>query len=285
MVDNAPSIDAEQHELWNTQTADYWVGHKSALDGLLGPLTDLLIEAADLSGAKQVADIGCGTGATALEFASKLGAGGHITGIDISEKLIAGALSAAKSAGVANATFIKADAARFVFDEPQDLMVSRCGVMFFGDLVGAFSNLRKGLCPGGRLLLTVWCAPEENEWYQFPMGCVARFSGVHPDHDYDAPGAFTLAKESRVRDILTAAGFMDIGLTLHRPNLFVGSTVTVAARLFTAMHSIQKLLRETDGASKERVRQHMLDGLKDYKQADGVYMNGACWLISARAPE
>ena len=284
-MSKATSIDAEQRELWNTQTADYWLCHKSALDNLLEPLTDLLIEAADLTGAERVADIGCGTGATALEFASKVNAAGHVTGIDVSQKLIAGALSAAKSAGVANVTFIEADAARFVFDDPQDLVISRCGVMFFGDLVGAFSNLCKGLCPRGRLLLTVWCAPEENEWYQFPMDCVARFSGVHPDHDYDAPGAFTLARESRVRDILASAGFRDIHLALYRPNLLVGGTVAAAARLFMAMHSIQKLLRGTNGVSKEQVRQHMLDGLKDYEQADGVYMNGACWLISARAPE
>jgi len=284
-MDNAVSIDAEQRELWNTQTADYWVGHKSALDELLKPLTDLLVQAADLSGAEQVADIGCGTGATTLEFASKVGADGHITGIDVSHKLIASALSAAQSAGVANVTFIEADAARYAFSEPQDLVVSRCGVMFFGDLVGAFSNLCKGLCPGGRLLLAVWCLPEENEWYQFPMDCVARFSGVHPDHDYDAPGAFTLARESRVRDILASAGFRDIHLALYRPNLLVGGTVAAAARLFMAMHSIQKLLRGTNGVSKEQVRQHMLDGLKDYEQTDGVYMNGACWLISARAPE
>ena len=284
-MDNAVSIDAEQRELWNTQTADYWVGHKSALDELLKPLTDLLVQAADLSGAEQVADIGCGTGATTLEFASKVGADGHITGIDVSHKLIADALSAAQSAGVANVTFIKADAARYAFSEPQDLMVSRCGVMFFGDLVGAFSNLCKGLCPGGRLLLAVWCLPEENERYQFPMRCVERFSGVNPDHDYDAPGAFTLARESRVRDILASAGFRDIHLALYRPNLLVGGTVAAAARLFMAMHSIQKLLRGTYGVSKEQVRQHMLDGLKDYEQTDGVYMNGACWLISARAPE
>ena len=284
-MDNAVSIDAEQRELWNTQTADYWVGHKSALDELLKPLTDLLVQAANLSGAEQVADIGCGTGATTLKFASKVGADGHITGIDVSHKLIASALSAAQSAGVANVTFIEADAARYAFSEPQDLVVSRCGVMFFGDLVGAFSNLRKGLCPGGRLLLAVWCLPEENEWYQFPMRCVERFSGVNPDHDYDAPGAFTLARESRVRDILASAGFRDIHLALYRPNLLVGGTVAAAARLFMAMHSIQKLLRGTNGVSKEQVRQHMLDGLKDYEQTDGVYMNGACWLISARAPE
>jgi len=285
MVDDPDSIDAEQRELWNTQTADYWVGQKSALDELLAPLTDLLIDAADLSGSERVGDIGCGTGATALRFASKMGLTGHVTGIDLSKKLISSAISAAQSAGVSNVTFIEADAARFVFDTQQDLMTSRCGVMFFGDLVGAFSNLRKGLRPGGQMLLAVWCAPEENQWYQFPMRCAAKFSGVSPAHDYDAPGAFTLARESRVQDILTSAGFNDIDLTLHRPTLFVGSTAAAAAKLFMAMHSIQKLLRETDNALEERVWQHMLDDLKHYEQNSGVYMNGVCWLISARVPK
>ena len=57
-MNNAAAINTEQHELWNTQTADYWVGHKSALDKLLQPLTHLLLEAANLSGSERVADIG-----------------------------------------------------------------------------------------------------------------------------------------------------------------------------------------------------------------------------------
>ena len=101
-MDNTDSIDVEQRELWNAQIADYWVGQKSALDGLLAPLTDLLMDAASLSGSEQVADIGCGTGATALRFASKVGVTGHVTGVDLSKKLICSATRAAQSAGVAN---------------------------------------------------------------------------------------------------------------------------------------------------------------------------------------
>ena len=78
-MDPAASVNAKQHELWNTQTADYWVHHKSALDKLLQPLTDLLLEAADLSGSEQVADIGCGTGATALQIASASVSYTHLT--------------------------------------------------------------------------------------------------------------------------------------------------------------------------------------------------------------
>ena len=281
-MNDAAAINTEQHELWNAQTADYWVGQKSALDKLLQPLTDLLLEAANLSGSERVADIGCGTGATTLSIASALDGRGHVIGIDISKKLIRSAISSAEKAGAKNATFVEADAARFVFDKPQDLLVSRCGVMFFGDLAKAFSHLRDGLHPDGRLLLAVWCAPEENEWYQFPMQCVEAFTGIRQPPDYDAPGAFTLAKESRVRDLLNTAGFTDIDLVAHQPNLFVGGTVSEAAELFMAMNSIRRLLREADDTLEDRVLQHMLEGLKDYQQNAGVYMKSACWLISAK---
>ncbi len=282
LMDPAASVNAKQRELWNAQTADYWVRHKSALDKLLQPLTDLLLEAADLSGSEQVADIGCGTGATALQMASALDDDGHVIGIDISRKLIQTAVRAAEEAGIKNVSFIEADAARFKFDKAQDLLISRCGVMFFGDLIKAFSDLRNGLQPGGRLLLAVWCAPEANEWYQFPMQCVEAFSETRDSPDYDAPGAFTLAKEARVRDLLDTAGFTDINLASHRPTLFVGSTVDEAAELFMAMNSIRTLLHEADDALEERVLQHMLEGLKDYQQDAGVYMKSACWLISAK---
>ena len=140
-MNDAATINTEQHELWNAQTADYWVRHKPALDKLLQPLTDLLLEAADLSGSEQVADIGCGTGATALQMASALDDGGHVIGIGISRKLIHTAVRAAEQAGIKNVSFIEADAARFKFDKAQDLLISRCGVMFFGDLIKAFSCL------------------------------------------------------------------------------------------------------------------------------------------------
>ena len=281
-MDPAASVNAKQRELWNTQTADYWIRQKSALDKLLQPLTDLLLEAANLAGSEQVADIGCGTGATALQIASALDDGGHVIGIDISRKLIHSAVRAAEEAGINNVAFIEADAARFEFDKAQDLLVSRCGVMFFGDLVKAFSRLRKGLQPGGRLLLAVWCSPEANEWYQFPMQCVEAFSETRDSPDYDAPGAFTLAKEARVRDLLDTAGFKDIKLASHHPTLFVGSTVDEAAELFMAMNSIQTLLHGAEDALQERVLQHMQEGLKSYQQDAGVYMKSACWLISAK---
>ena len=224
----AASINAEQRELWNAQTADYWVRHKSALDKLLQPLTDLLLEAADLSGSEQVADIGCGTGATTLQIASALDDGGHVIGIDISKQLIHSAVRTAEKTGVKNVSFIEADAARFAFDKAQDLLIALRSHVFWRPHQSLFPLAQNSSARRSAVIGSLVRA-EENEWYQFPMQSVEAFSDTHSAPDYDAPGAFTLAKKARVRDILNTAGFTDINLASHQPTLLVGSTVSEAA--------------------------------------------------------
>ena len=61
-------------------------------------------------------------------------------GVDISEPLI----GAARAHQLANATFVVGDAATHPFEAASfDLVFSRFGVMFFGDPVAAFRNLRR----------------------------------------------------------------------------------------------------------------------------------------------
>src|SRR3546814_14612201 len=52
-----------------------------------------------------------------------------------------------------------------LYDFPQkafDMAISRFGVMFFGDSVGAFANIRCAMVPGGALHAIVWRGPREN---------------------------------------------------------------------------------------------------------------------------
>ena len=68
-MDNAALINTEEHKYWNSDSADYWVTQKQALDQLLEPWARLLLEAAELSGGEQIADIGCGTAVLAMAAA------------------------------------------------------------------------------------------------------------------------------------------------------------------------------------------------------------------------
>ena len=281
-MDNATLINSEQHKFWNSDSANYWISQKQALDQLLEPWARLLLDAADLSGRENIADIGCGSGATTLKFAASLNMTGRITGIDLSKRLIDTAISTAQERALENVSFVEADAAQYRFHSPQDLMISRCGVMFFGDFVAAFSNLRASLNNTGRVLFVVWRAPEENDWYQFPVRCAAAFSEEEQQQfDPNAPGAFALADSSRVQNILEAAGFRNIRLRAVTEKLCVGQTVQSAADMFLAMDRIRKLLDHSDPVLLNKVKRHMVQGLADYQQESGVYMNGTCWLVSA----
>ena len=280
-MDNATLVNSEQHKFWNSDSANYWISQKRALDQLLEPWARLLLDAADLSGRENIADIGCGSGATTLKFAASLNITGRVTGIDISKRLIDAAIITAQERAVGNVSFVEADAAQYRFHSPQDLMISRCGVMFFGDFVAAFSNLRAGLTKTGRVLFVVWRAPEENDWYQFPVRCAAAFSEEEQQIDPNAPGAFALADPSRVQNILESAGFRNIRLRAVTEKLCVGQTVQSATDMFLAMDRIRKLLDHSDPVLLDKGKCHMIQGLADYQQESGVYMNGTCWLVSA----
>ncbi|MBM4399286.1 MAG: class I SAM-dependent methyltransferase [Candidatus Cloacimonetes bacterium] len=102
-----------------------------------------------------ILDIGCGTGRHSIELAKR---GYTVTGIDLSESMLAKARSQAEAAGV-NVDFIRADAREFDFQGRFDLAIMLCEGAFplmetdemnFRILQNASSSLKQG----GKLIFT-----------------------------------------------------------------------------------------------------------------------------------
>ena len=107
--------------------ADGWVRLQATLDAMFAHVEDLLVDEIDPRAAA-VLDVGCGTGATTLAIARKLGPHARCVGVDISEQMIA--LARRRAAGGA-VEFVVADAGRHAFDPGAfDVIASRFGVMF-----------------------------------------------------------------------------------------------------------------------------------------------------------
>ena len=68
--------------------ADGWVRLQATLDAMFAGVEDLLVDQVDPRAAA-VLDVGCGTGATTLAIARRLGRGARCVGVDISEQMIA----------------------------------------------------------------------------------------------------------------------------------------------------------------------------------------------------
>ena len=142
--------NAQQAEYWNTKSGPKWVQHDASMNTRLRLVTDGLLKRASPQSGDRVLDIGCGGGATTERFAQVVGPKGKVLGIDISEPLLA--LARSRCNELAQVSFENADAQ--VHPLPQqsfDLIISRFGVMFFGDPYAAFANLGKALTPGGLL--------------------------------------------------------------------------------------------------------------------------------------
>lgn len=138
-------------EAWNGPLGQHWAAHPDRYNAMLDGFDEALFDAASVSAGEQVADIGCGSGLTTRGAALRA-AGGRVTGVDISEPLLARARELTPGERFPHVTYRLADAQTCAFEPGgYDLVISRGGVMFFADPVAAFTNLAGALRPGGRL--------------------------------------------------------------------------------------------------------------------------------------
>ena len=117
---------------WNGQSGERWVAYQARLDAMAAVFGQAAIEAAAPGMGERVLDVGCGAGASSLDLAARVGAGGHVLGVDISEPLIGRARALAPQD--TPALFQVADASSTELPEGAfDILFSRFGVMFFDD--------------------------------------------------------------------------------------------------------------------------------------------------------
>ena len=203
--------NADQIAYWNGPGGRRWADRQAAQDILLRPVADILIDRAKPEAGERVIDVGCGSGATSIAFAQKVGPSGHVFGIDVSGPMLDRArASAPKELPV---DFALADATVYPFDPASfDLLASRFGVMFFADPALSFSNMRRALRPSGRLAFACWREPRENPLFMAPLQAVYKHVPKLPQQGPEDPGPFAFASEARVRRILGEAGFTGIAM-------------------------------------------------------------------------
>jgi SAM-dependent methyltransferase len=229
-----------------------------------------------------VIDVGCGCGATTLELARAVGASGQVVGLDLSEPMLA--LARERLRGFANTSFMSGDAASVPLgDINAALMVSRFGVMFFGDPEAAFANLRTGLAPGGRLRFACWRSIGENPWLQIPLQAVYEHVPRPPKPDPDAPGPFAFADMDRVTRILMQAGFTTPSFTPLEieMDLAAGGTLEDAVRQSSDMGPARRALEEQSEEIRTAAVESIRKALAPFETPDGVRLAGGVWLVAA----
>jgi SAM-dependent methyltransferase len=168
-----------------------------------------------------------------------------------------------------------ADLGRAAFDAA----FSRFGVMFFGDPVAAFTNIRAALKPGGRLAFVCWRAFQHNPWMREPMMAAAPLLPPPQAPDPTAPGPFAFADDGWVRAILAEAGFGDVVIDAFDANIG-GSGVEDSVSLTLRVGPLGRILREMP-AMTNAVVGAVRAAIQPYETPGGVLMPAAVWIVSA----
>jgi SAM-dependent methyltransferase len=277
----AEGPNAAQITYWNATAGPIWVAMSDALDSEIRPLGLAAMTALAPQVGERVIDIGCGCGDTTLELARRVGAGGSVLGADISAPMLDVARRRAGEAGLAQASFVQADAQAHAFAGDADAVFSRFGVMFFADPAAAFANIRRGLKPGGRLAFVCWRPLPENPWMTVPFAAAAPLlPAAPPPPDPLAPGPFAFADPVRVRGILVEAGFADIAIDPHDEKVGWGD-LEQSAQVSLRVGPLGAVVRDNPqlaGPIEAAVR----EGLRPYLTETGVLLDSATWIVTAR---
>lgn len=276
-------IAADQLAFWDGAGGHLWVARQAHTDITVAPMTEALLTAAAPRSGERVLDIGCGCGATTLRFARAVGASGQVVAMDISGPMLAEGQARAKAAALDNIDWHKADASVAALRD-FDLLASAFGVMFFGDPVAAFANLRRAAKPSARMVLVCWRPLAENPWMRVPMDAVAAHLPPRPAPVANAPGMFSFADPDRVTEILTSAGWSKprIDKLDLEFDIAAGRGLEAAVVQSTQIGAVNSWLRGQPQALIDAAVASVRQALSPHADGETVRLPAAMWMISSQ---
>lgn len=275
-------FNADQLAFWNGRGGQIWVARQEHTDITLAPVSEALLALAAPRTGERVLDIGCGCGASTLEFARAVGPTGRVQALDISAPMLAEGKARAQAAGITNVDWLQADAATAALDE-FDLLTSNFGVMFFGDAVAAFAHLRRAARPGARMAFVCWRSLAENPWMEVPMRAVSPHVPPRPKADPQAPGMFAFADPRRISDVLTAAGWAPPRLEKLDCALDIAADrgLEEAVIQSTQIGAVNSWLRDQPAEVVAAAVASIREALAPYVDGASVRLPSAVWLVSS----
>ncbi len=285
---DVPETNRDQIEFWNGLGGAAWVRRDQLLDQQLAPLGRLAMEEARLAEGLSVLDVGCGCGGTTVELGRRVGSNGSVVGLDVSAPMLARARDRATEEKLGHVSFVLADAQTADLGEGRfDRVYSRFALMFFESPETAFSNLRRSLCPGGRLSFICWQPLDRNPWLHVPLMAAAEHVAMPPRPPPGTPGPFSLADPERIRRILGEGGLTEITITSSEgPMAFAGGDLEAGVELALDVGPLSRVLREAqpDDATRARIIDAIRTALEAYRTDDGIALPAAAWIVTAERP-
>ena len=190
--------------------APAWGKRRAFVEGVATPIREWLIRELRPRPGATVLELAAGVGETGFETSALLGEQGRLITSDFSPAMVDAARSRGAELGIENVDYRVIDAERIELEsESVDGVICRFGYMLMLDPAAALAETRRVLRPDGRVALAVWGPPERNPFFAV-LGMAMVQAGHMPPPDTEGPGPFSMATETRTRELLEGAGFGDV---------------------------------------------------------------------------
>jgi ubiquinone/menaquinone biosynthesis C-methylase UbiE len=234
---------------------------------LFEPWARELVALAGLAPGERVLDAACGTGVVARLAAPALAGTGTVTGLDLNQDMLALARQVCAEVRPA-VTWRRASLTDTGLpDAGFDVVFCQQGLQFIADRPAAARELHRVTAPGGRLLVSVWCDPDNLAYRPF-ADALARHVPELPAAAGFVRTIYGLHDPDELRDLLTAAGFRRVRVerwtrTVRQPSARAWATTFLGAAPIPGIATI-------DDRVRQRIVEEVAGALAGHQDAAGL---------------